>query len=350
MNFKFRPGLRTAARSATTSSTPRPLRTTGKSTISRSTSAARRCRASLIRSASPSRRRRSSRRGARCATRSTPPAAPSTTRSVRTRSPAASAPTCQRPPQLCAARRVERGRPPRPRQLHPRRVREYDGRLGRRHVAVVRTDLQHRRDGGGDQPLVLGAGQLERCRHAADLLVRQGHHPGRRYDPLRVPRPLHGVGDPRVAAHPRHRRSPALRAASTPTACSCCSTPTSSPSTRTPPACRRASSRRRRRTGSAAATTLSITAQVRAAALGRPPRVLLLNRATAPAKLEATWAELGLPAAATVNVYDVVARRAAGSATGVLGDRRAARRELRRARAAARGGGGRAAARGAALS
>ena len=69
--------------------------------------------------------------------------------------------------------------------------------------------------------------------------------------------------------------------------------------------------------GSAAATTLSITAQVFARPLsGGRLAVLLLNRATAPAKLEATWAELGLPAAATVNVYDVVARRAAGSATG----------------------------------
>ena len=72
------------------------------------------------------------------------------------------------------------------------------------------------------------------------------------------------------------------------------------------PACRRASSRRRSRTAQAFARPLS----------GGRLAVLLLNRATAPAKLEATWAELGLPAAATANVYDVVARRAAGSATG----------------------------------
>ena len=100
---------RTAACAATTR-TPRPLRTTGKSTISRSTSA----RASLpgsIRSAR-SRRRCSSRRGA--AARRAQRHRPShllldlSARTQRRRHQRAKG-----PPELCAARRVERGGPPR---------------------------------------------------------------------------------------------------------------------------------------------------------------------------------------------------------------------------------------------
>ena len=69
--------------------------------------------------------------------------------------------------------------------------------------------------------------------------------------------------------------------------------------------------------GSPQATTLSITSQVFARPLsGGRLAVLLLNRGLANASLSVSWKELGLPAGKALGVYDVIKRRAAGSATG----------------------------------
>lgn len=68
---------------------------------------------------------------------------------------------------------------------------------------------------------------------------------------------------------------------------------------------------------SANATTVGIIAQVLARPLSRGRlAVLLLNRSGQPARLSVSWAQLGLSAADKVGVYDVVAQRDAGSATG----------------------------------
>jgi alpha-galactosidase len=69
--------------------------------------------------------------------------------------------------------------------------------------------------------------------------------------------------------------------------------------------------------GSANASTVGIVMQVLARPLSRGRlAVLLLNRGSQPARLSVSWAQLGLPAAEKVGVYDVVARRQAGSAVG----------------------------------
>jgi alpha-galactosidase len=70
--------------------------------------------------------------------------------------------------------------------------------------------------------------------------------------------------------------------------------------------------------GSANASTVNIEAQVLARPLSRGRlAVLLLNRGSQPTRLSVSWAQLGLPDAETVRVYDVVAQRDAGSAAGV---------------------------------
>ena len=57
-----------------------------------------------------------------------------------------------------------------------------------------------------------------------------------------------------------------------------------------------------------------ITQQVLARPLsGGRLAVLLLNRGAAPARMSATWAQLGLPAGASCSVYDVIAQRDTGT-------------------------------------
>ena len=68
--------------------------------------------------------------------------------------------------------------------------------------------------------------------------------------------------------------------------------------------------------GTPAATTLNVTAQVfaRPLSLGRIA-VLLLNRGPATAHLAVSWAELGISAGQTVQVFDVISESAQGTAT-----------------------------------
>ena len=69
-------------------------------------------------------------------------------------------------------------------------------------------------------------------------------------------------------------------------------------------------------TAPAIAPRIATTALAAVSVDTTPPSVVLLNRAPAARKLSVSWDELRLPPAAERSVYDVIARKAAGSATG----------------------------------